>query len=144
MESFIQPDNVVWTKETYRVDESLFEDIQSGDEIDIYIMGGVLTVKEYVDSYQGFFKSQIREGYKDYADNDRISFVYEDDVLPKVGEKSLLFLKESTIWDGYARTGLFMGALYPESENTVAEGDETVYSGYVGNYTLSEIKAALP
>lgn len=142
-ESFISSDDIVWTKETFRVDETLYGEIEPDSEIEIYIMGGVITIKDYLDSYGGYFKDEVNSNYKNYKDDDLISFVYGDGQLPEVGRQEVIFLQEDDIHDGYFRTGAYMGIFYQNLENEIAEENEEVYSGYIGDFTLSEIKEAL-
>ena len=87
LESFIEDDGVIWTKETFHVDETLFGDINNDEDIIIYIMGGNITVKDYLSSYNGAFKDQLENRYKDCNDDDLISFVSGEDRLPVKGEK---------------------------------------------------------
>lgn len=142
-ESFVSADDVVWTKETFRIDEVLYGDMASDSEIDIYMMGGVVTVEDYLDSYGGYFKEAVTNNYKKYNDHDLVSFVYGDGQLPEVGRKEVVFLTEDDIHGGYFRTGAYMGIFYQEPTDAITEGNEAIYSGYVGEYPLSEIKEAL-
>lgn len=146
-ESFVADDNIVWTIETYKVNECLYGDIENGSTITIHFMGGNVKIKDYMESYNGIFKNRLLENYNKatqsnaISENDLISFVYGDDKLPEVGEKSVLFLTESTLEDNaYFYVGAFMGAFYLSPENVKSSGSEKMYKGYVGEYTLSEIR----
>mgnify|MGYP005780131959 CR=1 FL=1 len=59
-ESFLTKMGTVWTKETYQVNEALSGNLDK-NEIIVYVMGGEISIKNYLDTYEGPYKEDMWE-----------------------------------------------------------------------------------
>lgn len=134
-------DGSVSTIETVEVLDCLYGDMEQGDEISVFKMGGYARLKDYFDSYEEQFRDQVRNSipFADLSDEEiegkYIFFQPTGDVNTDVGNKSVFFLKKSdTQEDIYNRIGSYEGE-YVELSN----GDFKV----PGSETYEEIENAV-
>lgn len=140
VDSFSSKLGTIWTKSIYQVDEILAGSFDK-NTVTVYIMGGKIPIGDYLEAYEGPYKEEMEEHYSQYNENDLISQVYEESKIPEVGEKSVLFLTPSSFEGGYERVGSFMGAFNMQA--STRNSKEDLYEGYLGNYTIAEIKKEL-
>lgn len=131
----------VSTIEKIEVLDCLYGDIQQGDEISVFKMGGYARLEDYFNSYEEEFRDQVRNSipFADLSDeeikNKYILFQPTGDVNTDIGSKSVFFLKESDKEEGiYNRVGSYEGE-YVE----LSDGDFKV----PGSETYEEIETAV-
>lgn len=83
-----------------RVLDSLYGDLQTGDEFYVTRMGGYVSLKDYFASYEEQYRDQVRNStaFADLSDEDietkYISFFPEGEVDTQSGDRSVFFLYE--------------------------------------------------
>ena len=104
-----------WTRCDFHVEKVFKGDITPGEDIKVVMMGRNISVRDYKRKYGSLpygFESQVGGGYKD---TDLISMTYDYDRIPLKGERAILFLNESSVFEGeYKRTGAWQGILYED------------------------------
>lgn len=116
-------DGSVSTDETVQVIDNLYGDVNKGEEINIFKMGGYAKIKDYIDSYEEEYREQARNfaGFNNLTEKDietkYVSFLPQGEVDTDVGDKAVYFLKkredESEL---YERIGAYEGE-YVELSN---------------------------
>lgn len=120
---YVVENGSVSTDETIQVLECLYGDVEEGEEITIFKMGGYAKLQEYFDSYEEEFREQVRNSmaFANLTDEEvetkYISFFPDGEVDTDVGSKSVYFLRKSDVGEGmYERVGAYEGE-YVELSN---------------------------
>lgn len=113
----------VSTDETVQVIDNLYGDVNKGEEINIFKMGGYAKIKDYIDSYEEEYREQARNfaGFNNLTEKDietkYVSFLPQGEVDTDVGDKAVYFLKKREDESGlYERIGAYEGE-YVELSN---------------------------
>ena len=104
-----------WTRCDFHVEKVFMGDITPGEDIKVVMMGRNISARDYKKKYGSLPYDFENEVGGDYKDTDLISMVYNYDRIPLKGDRAILFLNESGIFEGeYERTGGGQGALYED------------------------------
>lgn len=104
-----------WTRCDFHVEKVFKGDITPGEDIKVVMMGRNISARDYKKKYGSLPYDFENEVGGDYKDTDLISMVYNYDRIPLKGDRAILFLNESGIFEGeYERTGGGQGALYED------------------------------
>ena len=104
-----------WTRCDFHVEKVFKGDITPGEDIKVVMMGRNISARDYKKKYGSLPYDFENEVGGDYKDTDLISMVYNYDRIPLKGDRAILFLNESGIFEGeYERIGGGQGALYED------------------------------
>lgn len=113
---YMVENGTVYTIVTVRVLDSLYGDLQEGDEFTVFRSGGYVRLKDYLQSYEEQFQEQVRNStaFADISDEDietkYISFFPDGEVDTWCGDKSIFFLQKSGKGaTNYYRVGSYEG-----------------------------------
>jgi len=141
LEYFVVDNGIIWTKQTFLVEENLYGDIAAGQSVNIYRMGGRVPIEDYLASYPKSAQAEMREKYRQYNSMDFIEQACKGAEAVEIGRNEVAFLSRCEVFSDdagdYWRVGAEMGELLG-GEN--ADGN---YSGYLGEYSLEQIRGAV-
>ena len=161
IEYFVVENGIIWTKQNFFVEESLLGDIDVGQNINIYRMGGSISLQDYIGSYPEVVQKEMQERYKKYNNEDLIKQVFNDAGDIEIGQNEVVFLTkcrvfsddESDYWRVGAEMGELLGSISDISKshilsqsNSLLSDDMKIkeenekYSGYMGEYSLKQIR----
>lgn len=81
-----------WTKIQVKVNSVIRGDIESGDEIIIYSLGGYISLSQHIEYYNDKFRFNMDDSE---IDNTMIHYVIEGESEPQVGENHIYCLQET-------------------------------------------------
>lgn len=159
IEYFMAENGIIWTKQRFFVEEILSGDIDTEPYINIYRMGGSISLQDYIGSYPEAVQNEMQERYKKYNKKDLIRQVFNDAGDIEIGQNEVAFLSECRVFsddeNDYWRTGAEMGELLgdvsdisripivSQSDPSLAddmESEDERYAGYMGEYSLGQIR----
>lgn len=164
IEYFVVENGIIWTKQIFLVEESLCGDIDIGQYIHIYRMGGNISLEDYIASYPEIAQDEMQKRYKQYNSKDLIKQVFNNAEDIKIGQNEIAFLSKCKVFSDdetdYWRVGAEMGELLgsvsdisklhvaSQSNTSLIDVGETQdiknenekYSGYMGEYSLKQVR----
>ena len=159
IEYFMAENGIIWTKQRVFVEEILSGDIDTEPYINIYRMGGSISLQDYIGSYPEAVQNEMQERYKKYNKKDLIRQVFNDAGDIEIGQNEVAFLSKCRVFsddeNDYWRVGAEMGELLGDvsdisktqivskSDPSLAddmESEDERYAGYMGEYSLGQIR----
>lgn len=89
--SYVFIDGIAWTQVSVCVIDNLRGDLNVGDIVNVYYLGGYASTKDYINTYgTAHFSEQL-----DVSSNQFIEFVIDNEAHPQIGEDNLYFLVQT-------------------------------------------------
>lgn len=138
LDYFMAPNGIIWTKQKFQVQEVLDGTVPQEEYINIYRMGGTISIDEYLASFPETAQGDLKRNYGSYDKEDLICQVYEDEEAVSIHQKEVVFLQHCDAFgnepEDYWRVGGSLGELFETDEGN------DVYSGYWGTYSVDEVR----